>query len=379
MYQLVSSKVIIFFITLFSIFSISTAQWSFKLSTDQEYNDNPFRTQLATKTFLSSVDFGLENHIGDFSVGYYGSYLNFDVVPERNFYWHQIAAWKDYENSALGIYAEQGLNKDIYTYYDYSNITAYYRHQFSLKDFHFTLSPNLSLTKYKNISIMDNYKGSLGLNINHGFESGTTLITGGSFNYKKYLNPVQSGTYTYLDENNTLITDTYIDKNVSSITQLVSFGRIAQSITPTTGLAVQFTNRSILNGFGAFVKDLNMIYGDESEMFDDPVNYEGNNLSVELTQIFFDDLELKSGLYLNQKHYPSQGIYDVLYNYDTGVMRNDTQNIFNFSIKKSIPLGFLNDTNLSIGLNYQLIDNKSNSVPFNYKNNSLSLNLGFQF
>ncbi len=377
MYQIVSSRVNIFFIVLFSIYSLSSAQWSFKLSTDQEYNDNPFRTQLATKTFLSSIDFGLENDLGDISLGYYGSYLNFDVVPLRNFYWHQLAAWKNFETSALGIYAEQRLNKDIYTYYNYYNVTAYYRQQFSWNEFYFTLSPNLSLTKYENIGIMDNYKANLSLNINRGFESGTTLIFGGSLNFKKYLNPIQSGTYTYLDENNVLITDTYIDKNVSSITQFVPFGRVAQSITPTTGLAVQFTNRSILNGFGAFVKDLNMIYGDESEMFDDPVNYEGNNLSFELTQIFFDDLEFKAGFYLNQKHYPSQGIYDALYNYDTGIMRSDTQNIFNLSIKKSIPLG--SNTNLSLGLGYQTINNKSNSIPFNYINNSISLNLGFEF
>lgn len=363
----------------FFISSLSSAQWSFKLSTDQEYNDNPFRTQLSTKTFLSSVDFGLENDSENLSIGYYGSYLNFDVVPERNFYWHQFAMWKSFENSSLGIYAEQRLNKDEFTYYNYTNITAYYNEQFNLENFFFTLSPNLSLTKYKNISIMDNFKGSLGLNINRGFESGTTFIIGGAFNYKKYLNPIQSGTYTYLDENNKPVTESYIDKNVSSITQLVSFGRVAQSITETTGLAVQFTNRSIFNGFGAFVKDLNMIYGDESEMFDDPVNYEGNNLSLELTQIFFDDLEFKAGFFQNRKHYLSQGIYDKLYNYDTGIMRSDTQNIFNFSATKSIPFEFLGGSALSIGLNYQLIDNQSNSFLFNYKSNSINLNLAFEF
>ncbi|MBA4406907.1 hypothetical protein C0389_06500 [bacterium] len=379
MYRVAVSRIKLFIIILFLISSLSSAQWSFKLSTDQEYNDNPFRTQLSTKSFLSSIDLGLENDLESFSIGYYGSYLNFDVVPERNFYWHQLALWKNYENSGLGIYAEQRLNKDIYTYYDYTNIAAFYNQKFDLENFFFTLSPNLSLTKYNNIGILDNLKGTLSLNINRGFESGTTIILGGAFNLKKYLNPTETGTYTYLDENNLLVTESYIDKNVSSITQLVSYGRIAQSITATTGLAVQFTNRSILNGFGAFVKDLNMIYGDESEMFDDPVNYEGNNLSIELTQIFFEDLEIKAGFHLNNKHYPSQGVYDALYNYDTGIMRSDTQNIFSLSIKKNIPLGFLNDIDLSIGMNYQMIDNKSNSTLFNYRSNSISLNLGFEF
>lgn len=379
MHQITDSKIKFFIIILFFISSLSSAQWSFKLSTEQEYNDNPFRTQLSTKTFLSSIDFGVENNIENLSIGYYGSYLKFDVAPERNFYWHQFAIGRSFENSSLGIYAEQRLNKDVYTYYDYTNTMAYYNRQFNLENFFFTLSPNLSLTKYKNISIMDNYKGSLGLNINRGFESGTTFILGGAFNYKKYLKPVQSGTYTYLDANNKPVTEWYIDKNVSSITQLVSFGRVAQSITETTGLAAQFTNRTIFNGFGAFVKDLNMIYGDESEMFDDPVNYEGNNLSFELTQILFDDLEIKTGFFLNRKHYPSQGTYNALFNYDTGIMRSDTQNIFNLSVKKTIPMEFLGGSDLSIGLNYRLIDNKSNSYLFNYKSNSINLNIGFEF
>ena len=366
-------------IILLSISSFSSAQWSFRLSTDQEYNDNPFRTQLSTKTFLSSADIGIENESESFSIGYYGTYLNFDVVPERNFYWHQLGLWRSFENSALGVYAEQRLNKDEYTYYNYSNITAYYNKQFNPDNFFITLSPNLSLTTYQNISIMDNIKSSLGFNINRGFESGTTIIFGGSLNYKKYLSPIQSGVYTYLDENNLPVTEYYLDKNVSSITQLVTYGRIAQSITETTGLAAQFTNRSIFNGFGAFVKDLNMIYGDESEMFDDPVNYEGNNISLELTQIFFDDMEIKAGYFQNRKHYLSQGTYDALYNYDTAIMRSDTQNIFSLSVKKSIPLDFLGGTDFSVGLNYRMIDNKSNSSLFNYKSNSLNLNLGFEF
>lgn len=378
MYRIVNNKIKYFLIILFSISSISTAQWSFKLSTEHEYNDNPFRAQLSTKAFISSIDYGIENNSDLFQVGYYGSYLNFDVIPERNFYWHQLAVGKEFENSTIGLYVEQRLNKDIYTYYDYANYTAYYQQQFSIEDIFFTVAPNISLTKYQNISIMDNYKASLNLSINRGFESGTSIIGGGTFNFKKYLSPTQSGVYSYLDENSVLVTESYIDKNVSSITQIASFLRVAQSIASNTGLAVQFTNRSVLNGFGAFVKDLNVIYGDESEMFDDPVNYEGNSVAVELTQILFDDLEIKIGYYLNTKHYPSQGIYDAVYNYDTGIMRSDTQNIFNLSIKKNILFDIFGGTNLSLGLNYQLINNKSNSYLFNYKSNSLNLNLGLE-
>lgn len=355
------------------------AQLSYSFSTEQEYNDNPFRSQLAIKTLISSLDYSLEHNSDLIAVGYSGSYYNFEAVPERNFYWHQLSAWKSFENSTAGIFAEQRLGKDIYTYFNYTNVTGYYTHRFNMDDFHIMLSPNVSLSKYPSISILDNLKISLNSTVNYGFETGTTFILGGAFTYKKYLDPTQNGTYSYINESNQLITEAYTDRNVSSVTQMLSFLRIAQSITPTTGIASQFTNRSILNGFGSFVKDLNMIYGDESEIFDDPVNYEGNNLSIELTQILFDDLTVKGGYFLNNKFYPSQGIYDEAYNYNTGIMRSDVQQIFVFTMLKNFSLDDSGDISLSAGLKYQYINNQSNSVLFNTKANSISVNIGLNF
>lgn len=368
---------------LFSIYIILTpvifSQWNFNVSTGQDYSTNPFRSQLATETLISSIDFGIEHSTELFNIGYSGSYNNFNTAPDRNFYWHQASGSMNYENSSLGILAEQRFGKDIYTYFNYTNITGYYSENLRLGDFYIRAAPNVSLSKYDEISILDNIKFSLNGSINRGFETGTTIILGGAFTFKKYLDPTQRGTYTYLDETNQLITANYVDKNVSSITQMTSFLRAAQSITESTGFAFQYTNRSIFSGFGNFVKDLNLIYGDESEIFDDPVNYEGNNLLFELTQIAFDDLAIKGGFYLNKKLYPSQGIYDTEYNYITGIMRSDLQQIFNLSVSKNFTLGSSETMNLSVGLYFQMIDNNSNSSLFKYKSNTIGLNIGLDF
>lgn len=366
------------FIALLFISTVNYAQWSFGFSTEQEYNDNPFRSKFAEQSVVSSYSGNAEYDFTAFKFGYSGSLISFDALSERNFYWHQAAIWKEFETSNIGLSFEQRINKDIYTYFDYNNFSLYYNHQIEHDNFYITLSPYASLTKYTYIPILDNLQTSLSASVNRGFETGTTIIFGGSLNYKNYTSPTTSGTYTYLDNSNNLVTEPYKDENVSSLTQLLTFARIAQSITETTGLAAQFTNRSILSGFGTYVKDLNVIYGDESEMFDDPVNYEGNNLSVELTQILFEDIQIKAGYYLNKKNYPSQGIYDEALAYNTGIMRSDTQSIFSFSAKKNIPLEFLNGLNLSISLNYQTISNKSNSYLFDYKNNSFNVNFGFE-
>ncbi|MDH7605982.1 MAG: hypothetical protein QHH13_13865, partial [Melioribacter sp.] len=242
------------------------------------------------------------------------------------------------------------------------------------------LSSNLSIANYPNINILNNLKYSANVFLNYGFESGTTLIIGSSFNYKKYLNPTQSGSYSYFDEHNQLITESYLDKNISYVTQFLNYFRVAQSITPKTGIALQFTNRSILNsGFNSYVKDVNMIYGDESEIFDDPVNYEGNSVLAELTKIFSNDFTIKTGFYYNRKFYPSQGIYDEELEYHNNYMRNDKQKIFSFMIKKDFVLGYAENMNLSLLFNYQYMENKSNSDLFNYRNNSISIGIRFSF
>ncbi len=368
---------ILFLVILFS--ESNFAQWTFGISTDQEYNSNPFRSPIATKTLISSFDFGLENEMNNFSLGYYGSYINFDNVSDRNFYWHQFAIWKDFESSTLGMYVEQRLNRELYNYFDYSNLTAYFQHKFNIEDFYFAINPNISLTSYNYISILDNLKGTFGFNINRGFETETTLIIGGTFTYKKYINHIQSGQLTYLDDSNKLVTEKFTDENVSSITQLLSYVRVAQSLGEKTGIAAQFTNRSITNGFANQVKELNMIYGDESEMFDDPVNHEGNSISVELTQIIGEDLSLKFGYYLKNKFYPSQGVYNELSEYNTDIMRADKQNIFNSNLKKAFSLNEADTASLTVGLNYQYINNKSNSYWFKYNGNSFNLGLSLEF
>lgn len=357
----------------------SYGQISFSISTEQEFNDNPFKSVLPEKTIISSFDGGLEIDLDAVSFGYYGSYINFDIVPERNFYWHQASAWKSFDNSTLGFYAEQRINKEEYSYFNYTNLNAFYQQKFSIGEFHFSVSPNISLTKYDNISILDNYKLNMGYFVNRGFESGTTLILGGAFNYKKYLDPVQSGIFEYFDSTNTLIKETFTDKNINSLSQLITYGRIAQSITPTTGAAMQFTNRSIINGIGNQYKELNMVYGDESEIFDDPVNNEGNGFLLEITQLIGEDMSLKAGYYFNKKFYPSQGIYDEAGNYLTGIMRVDSQSFVNILFKKTFTLDDSSSSVLSLGLNFQYINNKSNSYWFNFNGNMLNISLGVQF
>lgn len=361
------------------ISGISYGQIKFSISTEQEYSDNPFLSPFPVASYMSSYDFGIEGNLKLFEVGYYGSYSMFDAIPERNYYWHQFGAWHRFESGQLGAYVERRMNQPESAYFDYTNLTAYYRTRFNIKNLYFTIAPNVNYTTYDNISILDNIKGNFNFNINYGSDIGLTLIAGGGINYKHYQNPSSVQSITYLDEDGSTFDTTLTIKNLSSLTQLVGFARVAKSITPTTGLAVQFTNRSLTNSIKEEVKDVNIIFGDESEMFDDPVNYEGNVYSIELTQILFGNMVVKGGYYYLNKNYPTQGIYDELYVYDTSFMRTDVQKVLSISVRKKFDLPFMNDSKLAIGLYYRQVVNESNSFWFNYKANSFNVSLDLEF
>lgn len=374
-------KKIIFLTVLILLLTIDGyAQIFSNIVTEYEYNDNPFKTKYPLKTSIIMLNYELGYNFNSIEIGYNGEYISFSSDAARNFYVHHIALIKSYENSTLEALIEQRYGKDIYNYFNYTNAIIFYNFNTSLFDSYMKLSSNLSITNYPNINILNNLKFSANIFLNHCFESGTTLIFGSSLNYKKYLNPTQSGSYSYFNENNKLITESYLDENISYIVQFLNYLRVAQSITSSTGIALQLTNRSILNnGFNSFVKDVSMIYGDESEIFDDPVNYQGNSILAELTQIILNDLTVKAGFYFNRKFYPSQGTYDENLNYYNNYMRNDKQKIFSFIFRKDFLIGGPEKINLSLLLNYYLIDNQSTSDLFNYRNNSFGLSIQFNF
>ena len=355
-----------------------TGQISWSFNTSQEYNDNPFRTQFPEASIVSSYDLGMEITLNKvekpYSLSYYGSYNSFSSLTERNFFWHQLSLSKDFASSSFILLAEQRVNNQLYSYYNYSNLSAFYNYKLSVSDYYINLQPNAVYAKYSQIPIMDNVKLGFNFRLNHGFDSETTLIFVSAFNHKIYLNPENNGIYSYFNDNDSLITESFNDQNVSSIQQFNFAFRLAQSLGEKSGIAFQYTNKNILTNFSSKVKDLNTIYGDESEMFDDPVNSEGNNFLIEFTQILFDDFEIKLGYYLNKKLYPSQGVYDKNYNYLINQTRKDDQSIFNLNLKKDFELGET-ISSLSVGLNYQAIWNTSNSYLFNYKSNAVSLYL----
>ncbi|MCB9248907.1 MAG: hypothetical protein H6613_10380 [Ignavibacteriales bacterium] len=241
-------------------------QWNFSLATSQEYSDNPFHSPVPLSSLISSLDFGTEYNIESFGVGYYADYSMFHEIPERNFYWHQLGLWNSSDNAMYGIYLEQRKNTIEYELYDYANYNTYLRYKFSLADINWFANTAISLTDYSYLDDLDNLLGTVGISFNKSFETKTTLIGGINYNYKNYFET---------NLNDPLLIGDSLDQSFSSsafTSQFSFYGRVAQSLFENTGLAIQFSQQNIIGGTAKYVRQLDYIYGDESQYFDDPVS-----------------------------------------------------------------------------------------------------------
>lgn len=360
---------IVFLFHLFAVIQIN-GQWKFSLSTSQEYSDNPFHYPIPISTLISSADFGTEYHFSPFGIGYYGNYSMFHEITDQNYYWHQFGIWNSANNIMYGLYAEQRYNSINYELYDYSNYNAYFRYKFELEGINCFTNTALSLTDYGNLNDLDNLLGTAGIKLNKSFETKTTLIGGINFNYKNYFDT---------NLNDPLLIGDSLEQSFSpsAFTSQVSFyGRIAQSIFENTGLAVQYSQQNIIAGTAKYVRQLDYIYGDESQYFDDPISYEGYNLTAQLTQILPGTVILKGIYSYIKKEYPSQGIYFNPDFFSSATLRNDDQNIIKLSLLKKFSLA---NSFMILSLSYIYNNNESNSYWYNYKTSELKLNIDYQF
>lgn len=397
--KLLNYKITIFILTfivlLVSNFKIN-AQWNASVTLDQEYNNNPFRSPEAHASWISNLNGQLQNNWEKYAFRYFGSYLKFNLLPERNFYWHQLAFWGGSDTLNYGSTVDQRFGRTDYTIYNYTSGSAYLNYRFKLSDFWLTTSNNISLNNYSKLEPLNNWQFNSKLQLNKGFRTRTSLIGGVGIYFKKYLpsqteyimtglDTISSG-QNYQDKGQgrgqrNIVTPIYefTHSESPSLGQFSYWLRIAQSITPTTGLAVQFQQRNLIKGLDRYVSGLAFDYSSESQLFDDPMGFESFAIGSELTKLLPANITLKLAYYLSWKDYISQGIYLNSETFDEQNLREDDYQTAWLSLAKEIFFSETRDQGLLVQFNYQYITNNSNSYWYNYSNKSWSIGLEFSF
>ncbi len=375
-------------VSLIVLIQISRAQWQANLYLNQAYESNPFRLPESEASWISILDLGLQYDFGDFAISYTGDYTYFDNFADRNHYWHQAAFFGEIGATNLGVYYNQRFNKNDFTLYNYYSGVAYLNHSAELAGINVYISGNAILTKYAELSDLDNIELNGIVRLNKGFETRTTCIAGFGMYYKDY-----TQTYTMIDsvENSgggqsgngsgsgsgTGSTGYYfVELEAPSVSQWQAWARLAQSVFDRTGISVQYNLRKSLTGSTRFVSGPTLGYNEESEIFDDPLGYELQSIGSELTSILPGQVVMKASYYQGNKNYITQGIYRSEAIYDSETLRYDRYQTASFSLRKAFPAG---GANYEVKLWYQWYHNTSNSYWYNYQNHYSSISFGINF
>jgi len=388
---------IMFIVWLSNTIPRANAQWNFSIAYDQEYNDNPFRLPQEQPSWISSLQFGAEKSLSNFSLGYYGNFSYFNSILDRNYYWHQLAIWGGSDTTSWGMYGEQRMNKSQYNLYDYFEANGYLQHRLFVRGIKITFNSSLNINQYKELPDLNNWIVNTSFQAHRSFATRTTLMGGLNISYKSYFTTHINESYDsspdqfYMGETfygrghgrggrGYLSSASYDNfASSSSVSQLGFWARIAQSLTRTTGVAAQFQSRKLLTGSNRFVSGISYSYNQESQLFDDPMSYESNSLGIEITQLLPFETILKLAGYYTTKNYSAQGIYLDAENYDESILREDQYQTMWLNLRKNIGINFANGGGIVLNFHYQWVNSQSNSYWYDYNNHQASLQLQFEF
>ncbi len=386
--NLISSGLIFLFMALPAF-----AQWQFNLSTDQSYDNNPFRLPVAEASYMASMDGNLRYTGTQLSISYMGSYNLFKQFSDRNYYWHQLAVFHNYKNGEWGVFINQRINTTDYNIYDFTTSSLYSTSLFTSGNNFFRWYSQLSYDKYNQLSELNNINLYTGLKGNRSFETGTSLIANSGITYKKYTQQnIALSTPTLLTSSaqdmgghgsgpgsggmfNNTGSRQFSNLDAPSVVNLEWSLRAAQSLGQHTGLALQYSGNRNLSSQSRNITGLS--YSDESALFDDPSGFNANKIGAELTWVLPAGISWKNAFYYADKNYISQGIYDINDQYNQNILRNDSQNSAWSYLSRRFILG--NQTTINTTLRYQWLKNSSNSYFYDYQTSSLALGLSLEF
>mgnify|MGYP000026457520 CR=1 FL=1 len=180
----------ILFIMFLQLFLLSSnyAQWGFQLSTNQEYNSNPFRAVQPYSDFISTFDIGVQKEFEEINILYYGSYNKFSTSTDIDYYWHQLGIFHETESITWGAYFEQRFNKATNNYFDYLNYAGYIRKPFEFLSLNWEANVSYNSMNYSVIPDFDNWVLASSVLVRKSFETKTTIIGSALLNYKGFNN-----------------------------------------------------------------------------------------------------------------------------------------------------------------------------------------------
>ncbi len=377
------------------------------------FDDNAFRNYQMLSDVVYQPDavlyYSRRTEQSGFLMDYEGSFTLFKNYSNRKFQHHFIGLSGDRRlggsgNASLywGVRGGRRWNESEYAYYNYGTASGYLTLRFTGQKGSVGMGVSSQVQKFKELGQFDFYEIRAHVQPTLTLPTRTTLIGQFQLGYKKFTESVVSQeviqrTVTMVwngkgwirgtgnpnrpkqDSVRTRIIERLITVTApgKSVLQFTGLGRVAQSIFPGTGIALQAVIRRNLKQDGRFLSFQDSGYEQEDVLFDDPYSYASDEWSFEWTQLLPWNLNLKAGWDWKNKRY-SYLAYDAGGNPLTGTSRKDRKENLWMTLKKSVKIkGLALSPVLYVA--YSRCANRSNDAYYEYTNDVFSSGLNFSF
>jgi hypothetical protein len=396
--QSLKIKPLIFLSVLFA--STVSGQWTKSVSLNSGYDSNAFRNSANQPDFVNQLSGYLAKSTSgenwQLRIFYRGNLSLFKNNNERNYHSHKLGtAWSRYISGKgsllnLGINGSLRKNGAVYNYYDFREASGYGNINFKMDaTSNFVTGYKLRGRWYANLPELNYLEHYFFTRFSHSFQTRTTLQLEGNFGTKGYSRQITEtigdnwnddwniGGYNNHEQgrrsghqgmgrNDNWAADNPQVTSRPSSDQWVIKARVAQSLSKSIGLSVNFLLRRNSNENVRYLSGQVSGYVSEDELFDDRYGYESEEIEAMFTQIFPWGITLKSGVepkwknYVNRPALDSQG--SVLASRE---LRIDRQMIAWAGVNKVFSILDGNDARAEI--EYTWIDNQSNDAYYNYQ------------
>lgn len=375
------------FLSLILIFNSAElkAQLSGTIRYSTLYDNNPFKEQIGSEEFINSVaaNFNYQLFDKEFYLSYSGNLNVFKNISDRFFQYHSfgtnysfILGGGEEENIFLG--ADYSFKKGTtdYKVYDYNQFSAFINGKYFItEDIFGKVGYKLTRKKYPSLYNLTHFENIFYGQASTFFETKTGLFLNIFFGNKNYSMTETVSGVDYYGKGKSMGAAHRIVKNESNvnISQLRTSVKISQSAFENTGISAYYLNRINLNNSGQNLQSTDFIYSDDQDLWDDPYGFQSNEYGLELTQRLPLDITIKLSGEYSRRHFTSN-LADSL----NMIQRIDGKTEFWFGISKTF-YSILLFQELEITLEYMFINNDSNMLLFNYKNNLAQFGLRLEF
>lgn len=363
----------------------SFAQIKLSLNQTSSYDQNIFRNNQQISDWVHQTSVSVLKNFDikstSLKIGYSGNLIAFHEFHEKFFHIHQLGI--EYSlpfffnsNFTLGTNYLQRINKSEYNIYDFIDKQFYLQlHSIFPTNSPLELGYQFRSKEFSHLDILSYNEQAFFLRIKHFFQTRTTLnaeINWGNKNYttaqtfeEMFIIEKPNIDYGHGRQNgkgpgeNTTSADTSIIAfNISApeTYQWSLFLKLAQSITSTTGLSIDFIKYFEPTEKSRYLIGQEYGYFKDDELYDDPYTYGSNEWNITLTQLLPWSCQMK--LFYNY------AIKTYSYTIDDQY-RKDIQKLTGLLLNKRFLLSSKLPT-ISIYLSYNYLINNSNDIYFDY-------------